>query len=104
MDSWLPLLRCPATGSRLTRTDAQLTASNGRTYPIVDGRPILIADEKSLFRTRDFQPSAATVQRRGLRALIDRLPTDSTNPGGPRYIDLLQQELRAIDGRKRLLV
>jgi SAM-dependent methyltransferase/uncharacterized protein YbaR (Trm112 family) len=50
-----PILRCPATGSELTDSgDGWLVSADGaHRYPLVDGVPILIAEEKSLFDIAD---------------------------------------------------
>ncbi len=56
-DSVLTLLVCPACKSRLQRVNSQFTCSDaqcGRTFPIVDGIPVLINEENSVFSIDEF--------------------------------------------------
>jgi uncharacterized protein YbaR (Trm112 family) len=67
----LPLLRCPATGSPLALAGGSLSTPDGaRVYPIVDGVPILIARERSLFDPADY----GQTPRASLRGRVRRLP------------------------------
>jgi SAM-dependent methyltransferase/uncharacterized protein YbaR (Trm112 family) len=102
-------LRCPATGEPLSRAGSDLvTADGGRRYPIVGGVPILIAEERSLFRIADFTAPLAEreVSRAGrlVRALTARLPSDSANAGTDRLVARLLAQLLAAAERPRVLV
>jgi SAM-dependent methyltransferase len=90
-------LRCPATGARLQRGGAVMRTEDGaREYPIVDGVPVLIAPERSLFGV-----PTRPEPRRGLRRLASRLPRDSHNVG----TDALVAQLRSLlPARPRVLV
>ena len=66
LERLLPLLRCPATAEPLERVDGLLVDS-GRTrqYPVIDGTPILLADdEEGMFRIEDFAPDAGRIENR----------------------------------------
>jgi SAM-dependent methyltransferase len=79
------LLRCPTCHARLERaTDGfHCTAPTcGRRFPIVDGIPILLNEERSVFRSEDLQASARRLNReRGIvRTLVQGLtPAISAN-------------------------
>ena len=63
-------LRCPATGARLHREGSVLRTEDGaRRYPIVDGVPILIADERSLFAHALTSAQPAPQRSRAARAV-----------------------------------
>lgn len=67
MASWLvPLLRCPTCGGSLHFDDTHATCTEAGccvAYPIVDGVPILIVDERSVFRKGDYIQSAPSFFR-----------------------------------------
>jgi SAM-dependent methyltransferase len=88
------LLRCPACGSRLDTLSDELRcigAACRRTYPVVDGAPILIDDEHSILQVADYRPGAEHVLyspagtgarsrlRRLAQALYRRLPEVTRN-------------------------
>jgi SAM-dependent methyltransferase len=93
LDALGPSLRCPATGSPLSRDGDFLIAAQGkRRYPIVDGVPVLIAEDRSLFdielaaeppgREAGRPGVGARVRRAGhalLELLLSALPTRSRN-------------------------
>jgi SAM-dependent methyltransferase len=56
LEALLPLLRCPATGAELHRDEGGYLTSvdGGRRYPVVDGVPVLICAERSLFDLGDY--------------------------------------------------
>ncbi|HLQ62193.1 MAG TPA: methyltransferase domain-containing protein [Candidatus Acidoferrales bacterium] len=86
------LLRCPHCGSRL-RLDAEgawcAGASCGRRYPLVEGVPVLIDEERSLFRIADFlerRPTFFPEHGRLVRLGLERLPQlGATRASGPNY-------------------
>lgn len=46
IDRWIEVLRCPVTGEPLRREGEQLVSTEtGVRYPIVNGLPMLLADE-----------------------------------------------------------
>jgi SAM-dependent methyltransferase len=106
-------LRCPATGEQLVEADGRLqTADGGRSYPIVDGKPILIDEERSLFCLADYVPHehGTTPEPRawGPWEVAERvsrlLPTDSRNVCAETNLRRLAGLLEGRTGRQRLLV
>jgi SAM-dependent methyltransferase len=100
-------LRCPATGEQLFSVDSELvTEDRTRRYPVVRGVPILIAEERSLFRLADFTAPAVAQPRAGrlARALATRLPSDSANAGTDRLVARLLELPLAASDRPRVLV
>jgi SAM-dependent methyltransferase/uncharacterized protein YbaR (Trm112 family) len=64
LEELLPTLRCPATGSPLAVREGQLVGSEGgRRYPIAEGVPLLIAEERSLFDLDSLEPEKAGPSR-----------------------------------------
>jgi SAM-dependent methyltransferase len=95
-------LRCPATGAPLVRDGAVLRTATGRSYPIVDRVPVLIAEERSLFGVPNARPSEP---RRGLaRRLAALLPRDSANAGTERLVARLLTALLARTPQPRVLI
>jgi uncharacterized protein YbaR (Trm112 family) len=46
----LDILRCPSTGRSLRETDGRLVSEDStRSYPVVDGVPVLIDESRSVF-------------------------------------------------------
>jgi SAM-dependent methyltransferase/uncharacterized protein YbaR (Trm112 family) len=93
-------LRCPASSQRLTMAGGELRSEDGtHRYPIVDGVPILIAEERSLFSPSEFSSRDSATPSRGsrLKALVRRaLPSASRNVASRanfrRFAELLQEE------------
>jgi uncharacterized protein YbaR (Trm112 family) len=86
-------LRCPATGQRLREADGdRLSCEDGsRTYPVVEGVPILIDKDRSLFSSDDIAASADRgrtsrpgVLRRVLRSII---PGTTSNLGASKRFE-----------------
>jgi SAM-dependent methyltransferase len=99
-------LRCPACGARLdVRSEQALctSAACGGCFPVIDGVPVLINEQRSLFTLADFasrrnttfnlQPSA---YQRLLQGVLDLLPDISAAVGSrqnyARFRDLLLTE------------
>jgi SAM-dependent methyltransferase len=90
-------LRCPASGAHLVRQGAVLRTDDGaHEYPIVDGVPILIAPEHSVFTPGD--PPRPPGR---LRRLAARLPRDTANVGTAPLVARLRELLPE---RPRVLV
>ena len=76
LERLLPMLVCPATGEPLER-EGELLVDQGRTreYPVIDGTPILLADdEDGMFRIEDFASDTGR---------IENLKRRSSRLGGP---------------------
>jgi uncharacterized protein YbaR (Trm112 family) len=93
----LDILRCPVTGERLEVTPTgDLTTSDGRrTYPVIDGVPILIDPSNPLFSVEQIAASRSdsrpTSSRQRLRHLV---PSSTYNAGSPRRFEVLREQLR----------
>jgi SAM-dependent methyltransferase len=98
-------LRCPATGRPLRRAGDRLETDDGsRSYPVVGGVPVLIDEQRSLFRLDEFRAPAPAAPRGRLRRIAARLPSDSANPGAAAYVQALVDALSGRGGRQRVLV
>lgn len=103
-------LRCPATRLPLRETSDGFVSEDGsHRYPVVDGRPVLIAEERSIFRHADYAPAsprpASAIAR--LRRLRSRLPRDSANVGGRAFVERFAEcvdETVAERGHARVLI
>lgn len=112
--SWRALLRCPETGAPLEEVGASLQTSAGdRSYPVVRGVPVLIADERSLFTRADYlhdgDPPAGLARARASvrRRLDENLPSLTRNLAAKANIELFLALIRAAaprDRRPRVLV
>ena len=75
-------------------------------YPIIDGIPILIVEERSVFRLAQFaghQPT--TIPPKSFRdRVVTALPTITLNIGGPRHWRMLADLLNSQAGKKTVLV
>ena len=74
-------LLCPHTGATLNKNGEYLesTTDPGRRYPIIDGIPVLINDESSLFSIDDFVTKANTtfdLRQSKLKKVVRRLIPD----------------------------
>ena len=78
----LDMIACPKDGSEL-RVDKNYLVSKHRSYPIIDGVPILIDEEKSLFKIKQFVKKQETTiddKRQKLKNFAKRiLPSISKN-------------------------
>lgn len=115
---WFEVARCPATGGRLRVIDGLLEAPEGeRSYPIIDGVPILIAAERSLFDPDSYASAgggqtgrvAERVRRRAARlsrALLHMPPTISRSVGTRENYSELARLLieRSTSGERRVLI
>jgi SAM-dependent methyltransferase len=92
----LELLRCPVDAQPLHRDGQSLVCESGaHRYPVVDGVPVLIDDETSVFSASEVAESATVSRRPGLLERIARRirPAPEDNPGAAarfvRFRDLL---------------
>lgn len=53
IDHLLPIMSSPATGAALRREGDVLRSERGETYPLRDGVPVLIDEQRSVFRVAD---------------------------------------------------
>ncbi len=103
---WFDGLRCPVCKQALDGADnAHLVCRDphcGRAFPVVDGRPVLINEDRSLFRIDDFVARKQTTFRRGdkFKTMVSRLlPDTSVNlKAGRNYMDF--KRLILLDAKK----
>jgi len=97
LDCVVDRLRCPACRSPLDGTaDGALRCradACGRRFPIVAGRPVLIAEDRSIFAHADYQPPVVEAATRGLRAWVRRLPSPSVNLSAVRCFATMRRLL-----------
>lgn len=82
--TWLtPLLQCPVCGSDLKKSSDSYACDSSHRFPIVDGVPVLIDDERSVFSVSDFTDNEQTFYRenttpfwRGAKKLAQRVVPD----------------------------
>lgn len=108
--AFLELLRCPACGGHLIPSPTGLdcdSAACRRQYPVVDGVPVLIDDENSVFAISDVvsgKGSNAWTDSTLKRLVRPLLPTISKNVRATRYYARFAQELLAQTPSPRVLV
>ena len=100
LEHLLPVLRCPASGAALDWDARGMLHAAEHRYPVVDGVPVLIAKELSLFDpdaiiARAHRASEST-GRRLLRWLIHHPPTLSRSVGSDENYRTLRQLLQQV--------
>jgi SAM-dependent methyltransferase len=96
----------PATGDVLRCGDARC----GKTFPIVDGRPVLIDEDRSVFHHRDYQRDQAAPLKSGagragaLRRWVSRLPSPSVNLSAVRCFETMKRLLLERNGAPVVLL
>ncbi len=104
------LLRCPACGGELAAAGEEvqcIAAGCERIYPTVEGVPILVDEDQSVFSIEAFLARQATFFKptTPLREAISRwLPTLDLNVAAHRNFARLKKELQARQDRSRVLV
>lgn len=97
-------LRCPACKGALDASSSQLKCACGRAYPVVEGRPVLIAEERSLFQHDTYTRARITAETKGFRAWVRRLPAPSVNLSASRSIAAIKARLATRPSPRVLLV
>ena len=104
---FLELLCCPACKGELRpEADGVLQCGDarcGKSYPVVAGRPVLIAEDRSVFLHRDYQRDprpevgSATAEGEGkggrARLLLSKLPSPSVNLSAVRCFETMKRRL-----------
>ncbi len=116
MLSWQELLHCPRCRGRLIRSSNKFICSEALCrgeYPIVDGIPIFINEENSLFQISDylvrnvttFDPKKSTVAawKKAIKAVIP-VPVIGRNITAEKNHQRLSELLREQAGRSRILI
>jgi len=97
------ILRCPLTGEPLFERNGALESSTER-YPILEGVPILLNDQQSIFSAAEVglsRPARVSPSRRLVRRLLpSRTPEGDTAVRFARFID----QLRLRGDRPRVLI
>ncbi|MDX6726899.1 MAG: hypothetical protein QOK49_1704 [Baekduia sp.] len=111
MEMLWEVLRCPATGQRLTPDGARLVTEDGtRSYPLRGAIPILIADDLGLFRQEDYATAAPVSEPSAIdrwTSAVLRFPSVSRNWLGERnfaQLHALIRERAATRARPRVLI
>src|SRR5579871_5377499 len=93
----ISLLRCPNCGARLHSRPEALRCEGecGTTFPVMDGMPILLNEQRSLFSAEDFARRAETFFQRKSRIIeaLDRVvsSTSVNLTARDNYRELLRQ-------------
>lgn len=102
------ILCCPACkGALMPEVDGALHCSGagcGRSYPVLAGRPVLIAEDRSVFRHQDYprdpagpgRPESGTAPAAGgggARLWLSRLPSPSVNLSAVRCFETMKRRL-----------
>jgi uncharacterized protein YbaR (Trm112 family) len=111
-ESVLGLLVCPACKSLLDNADSQFTCSNAqcrRTFPTVDGIPVLINEENSVFTIDEFTQRRDTYfdtsRSKGIRDRVSALlPVVDANIRGEGNFRKFAELLLAATSHPRVLV
>lgn len=101
----LDILRCPATEQPLElRDDGLWTIDGTRRYPVVEGVPVLIDDERSLFTVERVAASGST-QPATLKDRIKRsFPTGNLEPGAAERLRAFADHLARASARAPMRV
>ncbi|GAB3656138.1 hypothetical protein GCM10028791_27750 [Echinicola sediminis] len=96
MKSFVELLRCPKTGDELVESEGKLVSVSGNEYPIVNKVPVLIHDEKSIFKQAQFLNKEVTFfsNNKLKNFVLSLIPSLSINYAGKRNFKTLSQLLK----------
>lgn len=98
-------LRCPACAGPLVQRVATLTCQQcGLDYPVVAGRPILVCEQRSLFRIADVLSGTADVQENARRKLRRLVPDISANWGAAERLATFRRMLLTRSSAPTILV
>ena len=104
-ESFEDILMCPKTGSKLQREGDFLISPEGEKYPVINGIPILIDDNQSLFKKSDFINSKKTFFSNNSlkRAIFHLIPTLGLNYASKRNLKKVGEMLDLSDRKPRVL-
>jgi uncharacterized protein YbaR (Trm112 family) len=99
------LLRCPATGEKL-RSEGNTLTSNGHVYPVVNGVPVLIDADLSVFSADEVaQQRHVEKSVSPFRSLVRRLvPTRTYSLGQRDRYEAFVRFVRSIGGKRVLVI
>jgi SAM-dependent methyltransferase/uncharacterized protein YbaR (Trm112 family) len=100
-------VQCPRCGGRLRAGESLLWCMGCNSkFPVVDGVPILIVEERSVFRLAQFtERRQTTIPPASFRSrVVAALPSITLATGGPRHWQMFIDRLNAKPGRKAVLV
>jgi len=107
-DNFRAILRCPACKGELIPEVGVLRCGEarcGKAYPVVAGRPVLIAEDRSVFHHRDYQrdepaargPESGSAEGEGsggkARLWLNRIPSPSVNLSAVRCFRTMKRLL-----------
>jgi SAM-dependent methyltransferase len=108
---WTSLLRCPVCRSGVAVSDVAVLCTNGRChcrFPVIDGVPVLINENSSVFKVEDFVQRRTTYIERSsrIREIITRtLPRISSNvAAGSNYEQFARRLLSRSSGPLVLVI
>ncbi len=94
-ESYLSMLQCPSCSGALAEPaqDAIACGACNVAFPIVDGRPVLIDEKRSVFSHTDYQGCTAKKPPTGLRGWLSRLPSPSVNLSAVKSFETMRARL-----------
>ena len=100
-------VQCPRCGGQLETAEGVLQCRGCNSqYPVINGVPSLIVEERSVFRLAQFtQGQQTTIPPKSFRSrVVAALPSITLATGGPRHWRMLVDLLNAKPDRKAVLV
>ncbi|QYO66643.1 methyltransferase domain-containing protein [Leptolyngbya sp. 7M] len=104
----LKLLACPRCKGLLEELESLACIECGSTYPVVNSIPILLADERSVFKTSDLVAGRETTygppQKGWKRAVGAIIPSFNLNLGSDKNFEFFFKNLRGGDEKPKVLI
>jgi SAM-dependent methyltransferase len=97
-------LRCPACRGTLVAARDSMSCACGKSFPIIDGRPVLLDEARSTFAHAEYHGLRAAPPPTGVRKLMRRFPALSVNLSAERCFRTMRELLAERQGELRVLV